>query len=184
MGSTREGGTEGRRGYWRRLSRQKEQILNVRAEAARKRSRLERALVATARSIAHPLFFAAEIAFHLVWVVLNAFLLPPALRWDSYPFPLLTGLASLQALLIGLLILMYEERSAAVQEVREETELQVNLHAERETTKLLRMMAEVHDALGIRSAEHDAELEEMAQPLDPQRLRDSTESQLENPQQA
>src|SRR5690606_23965165 len=95
------------------------------------------------------------------------------------PFSLLTGLASAQALFIGLLILMYEERSAEVEEVRAETELQVSLHAERETTKLLRMMAEVHRALGIRSEEHDAELAEMEQPLDPERLRETTEDELE-----
>jgi uncharacterized membrane protein len=172
-----EPGPNGRE-YWRRLRRQKEQILNVRAEAARRRTPLERMLASTARSLAHPLFFAGEVVFHLAWVALNALLLPGPLRWDPFPFPLMTGLASLQALLIGLLILMYEERSARVQEVREETELQVNLHAERETTKLLRMMAEVHRALGIPSREHDAELSQMERPLDPARLRSTTEEEL------
>lgn len=169
---------DGRR-YWRELHRQKDEILNIRADAARHRTPLERVLAATAKRLADPTFFAAEVVFHLLWVALNAYLLPESLRWDPYPFSLLTGFASIQALFIGLLILMYEERSAAVDEIRQETELQVNLHTERETTKLLRMMAEVHHALGLRSQERDPELEQMEQPLDPARLRDHTEEQID-----
>lgn len=167
-----------RRDYWGRLRRQKDQILNVRAEEAKRRSATERMLVAVAGFLAHPAFFAAELVFHLTWVLLNAFLLDARLRWDPYPFPLLTGLASAQALFIGLLILMYEDRSATVDEVREETELQVALHTERETTKLLRLVTDIHEKMGIRSPDHDAELAEMAQPLDPERLRDVTREEL------
>lgn len=166
-----------RRGYWRRLRRQKEEILNVRADAAERQTPLERGLAGTARVLANPFFFAAELLFHLAWVLLNT-VAPEPLRWDSYPFPLLAGIASVQALFIGLLILMYEERNEQVGEIREETDLQVSLHTERETTKLLRMMREVHEALGIQGREQDGELQEMSQPLDPQRLREVMETRL------
>lgn len=170
-------GPQGRR-YWRRLRRQKDAILNVRAAETRWLTPLERGLRAAARGLAHPVFLAAEVVFHLGWVALNTVGIFAALRWDPYPFPLLAGVASVQALFIGLLILMYEERSARVEEVREETELQVALHTEREATKLLRMVAEIQTALGIPTREQDEELAEMAQPLDPDRLRETTRDQL------
>lgn len=43
---------------------------------------------------------------------------------------------------------------------------------------LLRMMTEVHRALGIPAVASDEELKEMAEPLDPQQLRDRTEVHL------
>lgn len=164
--------------YWRRLRRQKQEILSVRADAVRRRTPLERLLAAVARRLAHPAFFAAEAALHLVWVALNAGWVAGVRPWDPYPFPLLAGIDSMQALGIALLILMHQERDARVAELREETELQVALHDERETTKLLRMMRELHDALGVRGAERNEELDEMSEPLDPQRLRESLETRL------
>ena len=165
--------------YWNRLRQQKEQVLNVRASIAQRRTGFQRIQVAAGKLVTRPLFFVAELVFHLGWLALNGWLLPRGLRWDPYPFSLLTGLASTQGLFIGLLILMYEEQGSRVEEVREETGLQVSLHTEREATKLLRMVAEIHEALAIPSREFDEELREMAQPLDPERLKDTTEKEIE-----
>lgn len=79
---------------------------------------------------------------------------------------------------IALLILMQETHESRIAELREETDLQVALHAEREATKLLRLMLDVHRALGIKSPELDDEFDEMARPLDPDRLRESLEERL------
>jgi uncharacterized membrane protein len=68
---------------------------------------------------------------------------------------MLGGLASMQALFIGLLILMYAQHESHIAEGREEVDLQVALHSERETSKVLRMLTELHNSLVIRSNEHD-----------------------------
>lgn len=167
-----------RRRYWAKVEGQKQDILNVRADATRRSGMLHRGLARMARALGHPAFFAAELAFHVGWIALNLGAAPDVEPWDPYPFGMLGGLASVQALFIGLLILMYEVRDARVGELREETDLQVSLHAERETTKLIQLMLDVHRALGIRSAEGDADLPEMARPLDPASLRDDTERRL------
>ncbi len=171
-------GGDRRRRYWAKVEGQKEDILNVRADAARRWGPFERGLARAARLLAHPAFFTAELVFHVAWVVLNLGVVPGVRPWDPPPFGMLGGLASTQALFIGLLILMYEVRDARIGELREETDLQVSLHAERETTKLIQLVLDVHEALGIRTAEGDADLPEMARPLDPAQLRDDTERRL------
>lgn len=168
------------RSYWQRIGQQKRQLLLVRADAARRRTILQWALDEVARVLAHPLFFVGEIVFHAGWIVLNTGWVPGVTPWDPYPFSFLLGIASIQAFFVGLLILMHTRYEARIGELREETELQVALHAERETTKLLRMMVEVHRKLGIASTERDTELHEMAKPLEPDHLLDETREELDD----
>lgn len=164
--------------YWSGIRSQKNEILNVRADAARRRGLLEQLIARAGHFLARPGFFAAELIFHTGWILANTGVIPGVVPWDPFPFSFLTGLASAQALIIGLLILMYEERSARIAEIRDETALQVALHAERETTKLIRLVLEVQAALGVRTTEPDEEIAEMAEPLDPGRLRHTTEEVL------
>ncbi len=166
-------------GYWNRVASQKRQIFNVRAEALRERSWGERILARVARTIADRRFFFAELLFHAVWIALNLNLTERVPAWDPYPFSLLTGLASLQALLIALLLLMHSQSELRIDQVREETDLQVALHAERETTRLLQMVTELHERLGIKTRVPHEELEEMRQPLDPSQLRQVTAQQID-----
>lgn len=166
--------------YWKRVDRQKDEILVVREDALRRRTLLQRWLERVAQTLAHPAFFLGEAAFHVLWVLANSGWVPDITPWDPYPFGFLFGLASVQAFFVGLLILMHTRFESRIGELREEIDLQVALHAERETTKLLRMVAEVQRALGITSCEFDAELREMAQPLRPDRLMRETEEHLDD----
>lgn len=158
---------------------EKREILNVREDATRRWDTLSHLIARTARLLSHPLFLAGELIFHVGWVACNVGLVAGVSPWDPYPFSLLTGVASVQALFIGLLILVYEERSARVDELREETNLQVSLHAERETTKLIQMVHEVHGALGLTTADRDPAVAEMEQTLDPHSLRDRMEERMD-----
>lgn len=157
----------------------KSEVLNVRAMAKRERTGIERALDRAAASISHPVFFLAEALFHVGWVAANLGALPGVTPWDPFPFSFLGGLASIQALFIALLILMQTRHESTASEVREEMDLQVALHAEREVSKIIRMLAEVHRALEIPSDEHDRELEVMSEPIRPDYLMEKTERRLE-----
>lgn len=170
--------TPARRSYWKALRRSKDEIINVRADAVSRRTPLEAAIARMARMLAHPGFVLAEAALHGGWIVLNTGVVPGVEPWDPYPFSFLTGMASVQALFIGLLILMYAEQDSHVGELREEMDLQVALHSEREASKILRMLVEVQRALGVQSQEQDEELRLMSQPLDPAHLRQVTEEHL------
>lgn len=156
----------------------KAEVLNVRALAKQERTTMERALDRAAAAIAHPLFFLAEAVFHVGWIVANLGLIPRLRPWDPYPFGFLAGLASAQALFIALLILMQTRQESTTSEVREEMDLQVALHAEREISKLIRMLAEVQRGLNIPTTEHDRELEVMSDPVRPDFLMQKTEERL------
>ena len=157
----------------------KDEVMNVRADAIRHRTGLQRALSMVSKVLSHPFFFVGELALHAGWILLNIGVVPGITAWDPYPFSFLTGMASVQALFIGLLILMYAQHEALISEVREEMDLQVALHSERETSKVLRMLTEVHHALEVDSREHNRELEVMSQPLDPAHLKRITEEHLQ-----
>lgn len=154
-------------GYWRRLRRQKAEILNVRPEGAGRTGC--RACSPGRRRASRIRFFCAGR-----WSFTPSGRGPGPIQgvhpWGPSPFALLTRLASTQAPGIGLLILIYEERQSHVGELREETGLQISLHVERETTKLLR---EVHVKPG-----HE-ELQEMARRFDAQRLHSATDESLQ-----
>src|SRR5688500_4129664 len=95
----------------------KREILNVRAEAVRQRTPLQRALTRIASILSSPIFFISEVVFHLGWIALNSGAVPGVRPWDPFPFAFLTGTASVQALFIGLLILMYAEHDSHISDV-------------------------------------------------------------------
>ncbi|HET6566685.1 MAG TPA: DUF1003 domain-containing protein [Rhodothermales bacterium] len=165
--------------YWDDVREQKQEILNIRAGALKERGPGERLLARIAHVLGHPTFFLVEALFHLGWLLLNSGWIPGITPWDPYPFSFLLSFASVQALFIALLILMHSQEETRIRELREETDLQVALHSERESTKLLQMMVDVHRALGIPLAPNEQELREMMNPLDPERLRATTEEHLD-----
>jgi uncharacterized membrane protein len=60
--------------------------------------------------------------------------------FDPAPFPLLNSILSLEAIFLSLFILMSQNRSASQADQRNHLELQINLLAEEENTKMLEML--------------------------------------------
>jgi uncharacterized membrane protein len=81
------------------------------------------------------------ILFHLVWfavwIVLN---LGHLSRFDPFPFALLTMVVSLESIFLSLFILMSQNRSGLQADQRNHLDLQINLLAEDENTKILQML--------------------------------------------
>lgn len=153
--------------------------MTVQANVARREGVVARFAVRAGDALAHPLFFLGAVVFHFGWVWLNVRAISPIEPFDPNPFPLLAMIASAEAPFIALLILMRQQRDARIAQLRDEVILQTALHAERETSKLLRMMEELQNGLGVASREHDDELEEMKQPIDPDRLLRDVEPEVE-----
>jgi uncharacterized membrane protein len=114
----------------------------------------------------------------VVWVVLNLPIFPFE-PWDPYPFVFLATFASAEAPFIALLILMYQRRSRRIAELREELDLQVSLHLERQMTVMLRLLAEVQGRLDITSREDPALLDRLQTELDPKQLMQSLRRDLQ-----
>jgi uncharacterized membrane protein len=99
--------------------------------------------------------FAGSLRFvlcHIVvftgWAAWNA-LASPRLRFDPYPYGLLTFIVSLEGVLIATFVLIKQNRMAAQSDQRDHLNLQVDLLAEQEMTIMLRMLRRISERLGI-----------------------------------
>ena len=103
-------------------------------------------------------------AWFLIWIIWNAGVLLGA--FDPFPFGLLTMIVSLEAIFLSIFVLMTQQREAAIAELREELNIQINLRIEEEVTKSLHLLSGLYTRLGQTLAQDD-ELQVMLQPLDP-----------------
>lgn len=156
----------------------REEILNVRSEIMKRRSRTAHAIDSVGTLLARPATFLALLAVHAAWVGFNLGLSEGA-RWDPPPHLLLATIASSLAPFIALLILMRQHRDARVSELREEIELQVALRVERDVTQIARLLDEVRVRLGLETALAPAALDEAKQELDAEHLLELLEAHLD-----
>lgn len=110
-------------------------------------------------------FFAFHIVFFFGWIILNAGIIPGLTPFDPFPYGLLTMVVSLEAIFLSVIVLMSQNRAGKVADLREELDLKVNIWAEKEITKILNMVDEIHDHLGL-APEDDRELKKMKKQTD------------------
>ena len=111
--------------------------------------------------------FAGSIYFALVhavlvaiWIAVNS--IPGLPHWDPYPFTLLTMWASLEGVFIASFILIAQNYAMRLSERRAQLDLQVNLLAEQEATKALKLLEAVAQKVGAQCGE-DAEVAALAE---------------------
>ena len=157
------------RSHWQRIGKNAGEILNVRAEINKESSPQAMLIEQVGNVMARPSFLLSLLALHLIWIALNLPLWPWR-PWDPYPFMFLATVASLESPFIALLVLMHQHRERIIDELREETSLQVSLHSERELAVALRLLRELQEKQGIETGEDPKLIEEMQEELDPERL--------------
>jgi len=149
----------------------------IKAQHSANRTLLER-FVDSLNYVASSVWFlvAHAIAFAL-WLLWNtgALGVTPV---DPYPFGLMTTIVSLEAIFLSIFVLMAQQRESAIQELREELGLQVNLRVEQEVTKTLQLVAGLYTRLGHRVSD-DPELHHMLQPLDVRAIERDLLEQIE-----
>jgi uncharacterized membrane protein len=118
--------------------------------------------------------FAGSMAFvfiHLalfgVWIAANLGLLPLP-QWDP-TFVMLGMVASVEAIFLSTFILISQNAMSRAAERRAELDLQVNLLAEHEVTKLVEMVAAIGRKLDAPAVE-DPEVREAAQDIRPEQV--------------
>lgn len=100
----------------------------------------------------HVVWFALWIAFNIPWLGFQPI--------DPFPFTLLTMIVSLEAIFLSAFILMSENRQGRLADRRARVNLQVDMIAEREITKLMKLVADIHTHLKIQQPA-DLELDDM-----------------------
>jgi uncharacterized membrane protein len=100
----------------------------------------------------------------VVWNVL-----PGLPRFDPYPFTFLTLCVSLEAIFLSSFILIAQNYEMRITERRNQLDLQINLLAEQENTKLLQLMDRMAKKMGLYE-EDDPEIQVLEQATRPETL--------------
>ena len=109
--------------------------------------------------VLHVLWFGAWIAINCHWTPLRHF--------DPYPFQLLTMIVSLEAIFLATFVLISQNREAEIQSDRNELDLQIDLLAEYELTRVLTLVDAIAAHLGLDVA-NDPELADLKQNVAPE----------------
>ena len=120
-------------------------------------------------------FLILNTLFFIIWIPINLNL-TPITPFDPFPFGLLTMVVSLEAIFLSIFVLVSQNRTSYTDSLREELHLQVNLIAEEEVTKILKILAEVRQKVGI--TEEDPELDKMIKRIDTNYIEQSIVEQL------
>ena len=121
--------------------------------------------------------FAGSMAFvgvHLAivagWTAVNLGLAPGLPRFDP-TFVILATVASVEAIFLSTFVLISQNRAAAAANRRADLDLQINLLAEHEVTRLISLTSRIADHLGV-AAELAPELDELQRDIAPEAVLD------------
>ncbi|HEY1549498.1 MAG TPA: DUF1003 domain-containing protein [Kofleriaceae bacterium] len=143
--------------------RQTQRLHTLRNRANLKRSFGQRVADGMTEMFGSTPFLVVNAVWFVVWIVWNS--LPGVQPFDKFPYGMLTMAVSLEAIFLSIFVLIAQNRSARIDELRAEVDLQVNMIAEAELTKLLQIVTELAKRQGI-DVSTDVELQAMIAPTD------------------
>jgi len=103
-----------------------------------------------------------------IWMLWNTGLLGVR-PIDPFPFGLLTMVVSLEAIFLSTFVLVSQNRLTEISDKRADLDLQINLLAEYEITKILRLTDAIADHLGLIEG-GDPELDQLKREVSPVRV--------------
>lgn len=118
-------------------------------------------------------FVYLHLALFGFWVVANLGWVPRLSPWDP-SFVVLAMIASVEAIFLSTFVLISQNRMAAAADRRADLDLQINLLAEHEITKLVTLVSALARQAGVRTP-IDHELPELQHDVAPERVMDELE---------
>jgi uncharacterized membrane protein len=122
-------------------------------------------------------FFILNLLFFFSWVLININLVPAVPPFDPFPFTLLTTIVSLEAIILAIFVLISQNRQSSIDSLREEIHLQINEISEREITKALKLISEIHQKTV--GSTLDPELNRMLKNINTTQIESKLEKELE-----
>jgi uncharacterized membrane protein len=123
-------------------------------------------------------FVLIHVSLVAAWVLVNAGRGSWISRFDPYPFSLLGMIVAVEAVVLSSFILMRQNRMARRGERRDHLNLQVDLIAEKEVTKLLQMVQAICEHMGLKHIAEDKEVEEFSEETSVDNLAQKLEDTL------
>lgn len=105
------------------------------------------------------------------WIVWNSVSGLP--KFDPYPFVMLAMSASVEAIFLSTFVLISQNRQAQISDKNAQLDLQVNLLAEHELTRLIALTEQIAQKVGVIVGAHD--LDEVKKDVSPVRVLDEIE---------
>jgi uncharacterized membrane protein len=121
-----------------------------------------------------------HVALFAGWILWNV--LPGTTHFDPYPFTFLTLCVSLEAIFLSSFILISQNYEMRITERRNQLDLQINLLAEQENTKMLQLLERIARQVGAAS-EEDPEVRVLEQATKPETLARQIEESYRRPVQ-
>jgi len=122
-------------------------------------------------------FVVLQLAVSGGWMLVNAEMVPGLSLFDPFPYPLLSSITSLEAVLLAAFVLIKQNRMSTVADRRDHLDLQVNLLTERESTRIIQMLDRLSSHLGIEQHQ-DADSREMGQHITVEHLVDELDRRM------
>jgi uncharacterized membrane protein len=150
---------------------------SIKARADAKRNRTQKLADWMTKTFGSMTFLIFNVLFFLFWVLINCGYFINIQPFDPYPFNLLTTAVSLEAIFLAISVLISQNRSARVDDIREELHLQINLIAEKEITKIMKMTAMLLEKHGV-DVSNDPELKKLLKPVIESELEKKLEKEI------
>jgi uncharacterized membrane protein len=122
-------------------------------------------------------FLVINVFWFVLWIVVNLGLVPLVQPFDPFPFGLLTMIVSLEAIILATFVLISQNRAARIDDLREEIDLQLDVIAEKEITKVMEIVALIAKKNGI-DLSNDEVLIEMLKPIDTNKIERTLQQQI------
>ncbi len=152
-------------------------IKTIKAKADARRTFIERLADKMTSGFGSMAFLALNAVIFLLWILTNTGQISFLPVFDPFPFSLLTTFVSLEAIFLAIIVLISQNRSMKVDDLREEIHLQVNLIAEKEVTKIMKMTAIILEKNGV-DLSKDPELKHLLKPISAEELERRLEKEI------
>ena len=124
------------------------------------------------------LWFLSAIALLIIsWILINSRIFLGIESFDPYPYPFLMMIVQFFAIFLTITILISQNRQARIAEVHQRMDLEINVRAEHEITKILHMLEALHLEHGISTDDH--ELDQMLEKTDIIEIKEEVEKIIE-----
>ena len=150
-------------------------LLEVRRQIEKRKSIGDTVADGIAKFSGSLMFFYFNALIFTVWIIWNVGWLGLS-PFDPYPFSMLTTIVSLEAIFLSTFILISQNRQGVVADQRADLDVQIDLLAEYEVTKALKLLDAIADHLNINEG-RDPELEQLKLDIPPELLLKEMEMQ-------
>ena len=150
---------------------------SIKAKADAKRTTTERVADWMTSRFGGMTFLSLNILVFVFWIVIKTNQIEGISPFDPFPFSLLTTIVSLEAIILAIFVLISQNRNSKIDDLREETHLQINLIAEKEITKVMKMIAILLEKQGV-DLSQDPELKKLLRPISEEEIEKRLEKEI------